>query len=154
MPKGGARMNSGPPPDPEAQRRDRAEDRDGWVVLPEEGRTGPVPEWPLSAIPDADGLEERELEVWQRIWRTPQAVAWEQLGWLHDIAIYVRCMVIGERGNAKAMAEARQWSDRLGLNPAAMMRNRWKVQPQQVEEKPKTQRKGARDRLRVVDGDG
>lgn len=145
MPKGGARINSGPPPDPNALRRDRAQDRDGWTLLPAAGRAARAPTFPLrsnaaqlraDAADDwrevVEDIDARELQVWADIWSTPQAVAWERLGWLHDVALYVRFMVVAERGDLKSAGEVRQWSDRLGLNPAAMLRNRWKIAPDQL----------------------
>jgi hypothetical protein len=169
MPKGGARVNSGPPPDPNALRRDRASDSDGWTLLPSGGRTADAPPWPLlSHVGQQTDLEHhvnveatdrRELAVWLDIWRTPQACAWERLGWTLDVALYVRLMVGAEAGDFKAASEARQWSDRLGLNPAAMLRNRWRI----VEDELGPRRNGAapsgttpkagqsaRDRLRAA----
>ena len=69
---------------------------------------------------------------------------------LTEVALYCRYMAMAGAGDMKAAGEARQWSDRLGLNPAAMLRNRWKVDvPQAVAStgsaKP-TQRKSARER--------
>ena len=74
MSSGGARARSGPPPDPNALRRDRPSDRDGWVTLPAEGRQGDAPEWPLV------GQSDREAELWAAEWRRPQAVQWELTG--------------------------------------------------------------------------
>lgn len=204
--KGGARVNSGPPPDPNALRRDRASDRNGWTVLPEEGYGGAIPEWPL--IPDivtstkrdmaletaealADELAEeedsrkraalkkkldtvngqvrlldrqieaqRELEqlLWNDLWRTPQAVVWFSLGWTRDVAQYARHKTLAELGSLDDAKEARQWSDRLGLNPAAMLRNRWKIGPTPAPApatKPAAaKRSSSRSRLTVVDGEG
>jgi hypothetical protein len=45
--KGGARVNSGPPPDPNAIRRGRQGDADTWTYLPTDGFTGAIPDWPL-----------------------------------------------------------------------------------------------------------
>jgi hypothetical protein len=100
-----------------------------------------------------DDTGDRELEVWRTIWRTPQAAAWSRLGWLHDVAIYVRFMVVAETGNIKAATESRQWSDRLGLNPTAMLKNRWRVKPDEVSEKRTEKVAPAREprRLKVVD---
>jgi hypothetical protein len=170
MPKGGARVNSGPAPDPNALRRDRASDKDGWTLLPAGGRTTPAPAWPLRtnvAQLDADAadsrrevkadVDDREAQVWADAWRSPQAVAWERLGWLHDVALYVRFVVVAERGDLKAAGEVRQWSDRLGLNPAAMLRNRWKIAPDELgARRDATQvrpagRPSARDRLKTAD---
>lgn len=138
MPRGGARVNSGPPPDPNALRRDRKEDKQGWTLLPAGGRPGDAPSWPLvelshdgesdDAALHAVALQERELEIWAKVWATPQAVVWERLGWLLEVALYVRLLAAAERSaDTKSLAEARMWSDRLGLNPAAMLRNRWKI---------------------------
>lgn len=164
MPKGGARMGSGPPPDPNALRRDRQTDRDGWTSLPAEGRKGAAPRWPLVAAESGPTavLEVRELQVWASIWRTPQAVAWGRLGWTHDVALYVRFMVLAELGNVRAASEARQWSDRLGLNPAAMLRNRWRIATDQVAEQRGRRsaavaapaRVSARERMKAINGGG
>lgn len=171
MPRGGARPNSGPPPDPMALRRDRPSDKDGWTTLPSEGRTGSTPKFPLTPIrlseKQMDGdpamqtiVRRREAVVWRQVWRTPQAVQWERNGWSHDVAIYVRMLVLGENGDTKALAETRQWSDRLGLNPAAMLRNRWRVAVDEVKDKrtEKTasapKRTSSRSRMKVVSGGG
>ena len=164
MPKGGARVNSGPPPDPNALKRDRQRDKDGWTTLPASGRTGPTPDWPLARADGKAGTTptRRESVVWRQIWRTPQAVAWERLGWHHDVALYVRLLVVGERGNISALTEMRQWSDRLGLNPAAMLRNRWRVSTDEVGQRRSDRPSSpvsrpasgetARDRLRAISG--
>ena len=165
MPRGGARINSGPPPDPNALRRDRATDKDGWTSLPADGYDGSIPEWPLTTRlePTTDDEDDRleflagrEAEHWTRIWRTPQAAAWIRLGWVSDVALYVRWLALAEGGDLKAGTEARQWSDRLGLNPAAMMRNRWRVVADQVAarrlEPVSKQPPNARDRLKAVNG--
>jgi len=202
MPKGGARVNSGPPPDPNALRRDRPSDKDGWTLLPANGYTGEVPGWPLLeditmaaerdlalekaqnitdelaaldvgrertqlqrkleatnrviAILDRRLDAQRELEtaVWSAMWRTPQAAVWIRQGWIRDVAQYVRHKVLGELGSINDAKEARQWSDRLGLNPAAMLRNRWRIAPDEVGAKRTTAadsgRRSARDRFKVV----
>lgn len=162
MPKGGARINSGPPPDPNALRRDRASDKDGWTLLPAGGRSAAAPDWPLrthaAQAVDVDRHLNAELDdareslVWRQVWATPQAVAWERLGWSFDVAIYVRFMVAAEAGDMKAAGEVRQWSDRLGLNPAAMLRNRWKIAPDELGARRGSapagpRRSSARDRL-------
>jgi hypothetical protein len=69
----------------------------------------------------------RELELWQELWRLPQAIAWEQTGWTREVAGYVRWTVLGEAGDLNAAKEARQLSDRLGLSPLAMLRLRWEI---------------------------
>ena len=145
MPRGGARVNSGPPPDPNALRRDRKEDKQGWTLLPAGGREGEPPAWPLADLTAGDSddaqfsaiqLHERELEVWRDLWATPQAVVWERMRYTHEVAVYARLVVAAERSaETKALAEARMWSDRLGLNPAAMLRNRWKIAEDELAER-------------------
>lgn len=160
MASGGARVNSGPPPDPNALVRDRKADKDGWTTLPAGGRKGRTPPWPLAKLGQPGvGASPREATIWTAIWRTPQAVAWERLGLHHDAAIYVRLLVAGERGNVSAITEMRQWSDRLGLNPAAMLRNRWRVAADEVAAKrserpaaPTAAPTSARERLKAISG--
>lgn len=172
MASGGSRVNSGPAPDPNALRRMRKADASGWTILPAEGRKGNAPAFPLEKWRDqekfkpqeerneslARALDTRELAVWREIWKTPQAVAWDGLGWRHDVGMYVRVLVAGERGNLKAAGEARQWSDRLGLSQTAMLRNRWKISADELGEKREekknsnsgARRESARDRMHVV----
>lgn len=127
----------GPAPDPNALRRDRPSDKDGWTSLPSEGRRKPAPAWPLANLMADDDLDPagRELEIWARVWKSAQAVAWELNGSELEVALYVRHLVQAEGGDMKAAAEMRQWSDRLGLNPAAMLRLRWKIAADEVAAK-------------------
>ena len=73
-------------------------------------------------------VAEQEALLWAELWATPQASMWEKLGWAREVAQYVRWKVRGEMGNLDAAKEARQWSDRLGLNPLAMLRLRWEIE--------------------------
>lgn len=111
-----------------------------------------------AAIMAAQLREQRKLEalLWHDLWRLPQAAQWERLGWTRDVAQYVRHKVMAELGDLDGAREARQWSDRLGLSPMAMLRLRWEVvadetaerrQARQVPVAPVT----PRQRLRVVD---
>jgi hypothetical protein len=71
----------------------------------------------------------REHAKWDLLWQTPQANFWHaQSIWLDDIALYVRLAVAAEGGDLKAASEARQWSDRLGLNHDSMTRKKWRVE--------------------------
>jgi len=145
---------SGPAPNPNS-RRQAGNQAHTWTDLPASGYDGPIPAWPMA------GQKDREAEVWQQIWRTPQAAAWITLGWTFDIALYVRWMVNAAdnedadlTASLKAGNEARQWSDRLGLNPTAMLKNRWRVKADEVAEKRTEKASGAetaRRRLKVAD---
>ncbi|MCU1679216.1 MAG: hypothetical protein JWM93_3974 [Frankiales bacterium] len=99
-----------------------------------------------------------EKLLWADMWKTPQAAAWDQLGWTRDVAQYVRHKTLGELGSLDDAKEARQWSDRLGLNPVAMLRLRWRVSVDEVAprrqataaRKAAAKRTSSRSRLKVV----
>lgn len=154
MTKGGARSRSGPPPDPNALRRNRAADVAGWTVLPLEGRTEPAPEWP------APDQTPREAELWLEMWATPQSIIWERDGLRHYVAMFVR--LLAEAEVEKASAENRKtvrmmYAD-LYLTSDAMARARIRIARDETAEKRETKaapkRSSARDRLKVVDGNG
>jgi hypothetical protein len=90
-----------------------------------------------AAIAAAQLREQRKLEsvLWRDLWRTPQSMEWERLGWTRDVAQYVRHKVLGELGDLESAKEARQWSDRLGLTPLAMLRLRWTVVSDELAER-------------------
>lgn len=123
MPKGGARTVSGPPPDPNALRRER--DQSGWTTLPFEGRPGDAPEWPLVTATD------REWDLWQEMWARPQAVMWEVLGQQIEVAMFVRKLGEAELPGASVELQkvVRQYLDSLGLSVQGMLRNRWRIAP-------------------------
>lgn len=107
------------------------------------------------AICEAQLREQKALEasLWRDLWKLPQAVQWERLGWLRDVAQYVRHKVLAELGDLDSAKEARQWSDRLGLSPMAMLRLRWEVVADEVAQKREEKKAPAppRRRLKVVD---
>lgn len=184
MAKGGARARSGPPPQFDALRRDR--DRRDWIVLPAEGRDGPTPEWPLTGalahlvlpsffhrIEDEDTkarvLAEaeatasaafaRELELWEREWRRPQAVAWEANGQEIEVALYVRALAAAEDPGAKVTLRTlvKQQQEALGISLPGLARNRWMIGSTKPEAPSPSAavsraRSSARNRFRVVDG--
>lgn len=99
--------------------------------------------------------EERlERELWRDLWRTPQADIWEKLAWDREVAQYARWKVRGELGDLDAAKEARQWSDRLGLNPLAMLRLRWEIErTEDAEARGERRRTPARPPAPAPDGD-
>lgn len=94
------------------------------MQLPAEGRQGRAPRWPLEGR-----MRVGETAAWRELWHTPQAVAWERLGYTRVVARYCRFVVEAEQNpsNANAAAEARQLEDRLGLTPKAMRLLLWTV---------------------------
>lgn len=143
--RGGARGRSGPAPDPNALRRDRKDDGP-WTVLPAEGRTGDAPEWPLS------DETKREIALWEREWRRPQAVEWERNGQELEVAIYVRTIIAAEKHDAAQNMRnlLRQQQEALGISLPGLLRNRWKIAGGDVEVEGRRQAPSARGRLRVV----
>ena len=129
---------SGPPPNPNARRRNA---RPQTVSLPAEGWKGDAPAWPLSGAPPA---------LWGQLWRTPQAAVWARQGWVRTVARYARTLIRAEK--ADASAAVRQLEDRLGLTPMSMLRLRWEVKPDEVAEQRDATPK--RPRLKAVDTDG
>jgi hypothetical protein len=123
MPKGGARTRSGPPPDPNALRRDRPSDAEGWRTLPAEGRRGATPPWPLSED------SEREAELWRAMWRRPQAVAWEDNAQHYEVAMFVRSLAAAEdpKASVNARTLVRQQMDSLGITQPGLRSNRWRI---------------------------
>lgn len=108
------------PKDPASRRRRNASV--GKTVLPSGGRVGDVPAWPLSRD---------EPSLWADLWRTPQAAAWERLGWTRVVARYAVLIEAVEDSEgvpaAALLGEVRQMEDRLGLNPKAMRSLLWEV---------------------------
>ena len=111
---------TGPAPNPNARRRNA---RPAFRRLPV-ARTGAPPAWPLGGRTST-----AERELWAELWRSPQAAAWEELGWVRTVARYARITIAAERPRAKGvvLTEARQLEDRLGLNPKAMRSLGWEV---------------------------
>jgi hypothetical protein len=108
--------------------------RVGPLLLPAEGRKGATPTWPLGTSDDPE-LTKRELTIWRELWKTPQAVEWERLGWKRVVARYARTLVGAEQLNKDCMSEARQLEDRLGLTPKSMRMLLWQVVTDEVAEK-------------------
>lgn len=155
MPSGGARVTSGPPPDPGALRRLKPGDVAGWTELPPEGRRGRPPNWPLT------DQSEREHVLWVDLWKRPQAVMWGKLDQRYEVALFVRNLARAEEPFASIELQkvVRQYLDSLGLSVAGMLRNRWRLaEPEQAAAKaPKASAAApasARARLRSISGGG
>lgn len=180
MPTGGARNRSGPQKDPTSLKSARL----GFslTALPAEGFTGEAPAFPLPKVPvydiyfedkvrhkdldqeATDARFDRELELWVWAWRTPQAKAWSTEPWRHHtVAMWVRTAVICESSDATAADKnsLHRFADQLGLTPAGLKENGWKIAADQVAEK-RAERSGfaapaaptARDRwLKAAGGD-
>lgn len=151
MPSGGARVTSGPPPDPRSLRSQRLGFSDGWRELPEAGRKGRLPRWPLEDQTD------REKALWREMWKLPQAVMWEEMRqqWSVGLVVRLRARAEGRSSSAALLMELRQHEDSLGLTTPGMLRNRWRLSVPQVAaaEVPKATAaapESARSRLALI----
>ena len=156
MARGGARNRSGPRADERSERSDRR----GYklTALPAEGYAGPVPDFPLPPrqvmrweyedkmrfqVLDTDATEavrDRELDLWEWAWRTPQACAWSMPSesWrLHTIAMWVRTFVIceGSEGTAADKSSLHRFADQIGMTTAGLAEMGWKVAVDEVAER-------------------
>lgn len=157
MARGGARNRSGPKADPTSGRSDRR----GYslTALPAEGYDGPIPEFPLPKPTD------RELEVWESSWRTPQACAWAMPSesWrVRTVAMWVRLTVRCEDPDAGAalLGQLHRFADQIGMTTAGLAEMGWKVAVDEVAARAesrapaKAPAKSSRDRMKVVNGGG
>ena len=98
--------------------------RTGPLALPAGGRKGPIPVWPLEGKPLP-----AESAAWKQLWATPQAVAWESLGWFRTVGRYCRAMVAAESPSATPplLGQVTALEDRLGLTPKAMRLLLWTI---------------------------
>jgi len=176
--RGGARNRSGPSVDPQSGRSDRRGLQ--FVRLPVEGYDGPPPGFPLmprrvmrwkygasgarTQVTDAratKSVRQRETELWEWAWRTPQAVAWAREPWRWQaIAHWVRTSVICESDGATASdrGSLHRFADQIGMTPAGLKENGWAIAVDEVasvraEKKSKAPgSKAPARRLRAVPG--
>ena len=158
MASGGARNRSGPAPNPNSGRSDRR----GFKLreLPAGGYDGPIPKFPLPPNPDED-IAAREADVWEWVWRTPQAYAWAQPSeaWrIPTIGMYVRVRVRCEDPDAGAtlMAQLHRFADQIGMTTAGLSEMGWQVSRDNNTghevSTSKGKRKGGGSRGRMTDG--
>lgn len=175
MTKGGARNRSGPAADPRSERSEKR----GYklTALPSEGYSGEVPEYPLrktsvyltyyedkKPVKELDEGEtefrwERELELWDWVWTSPQACAWSMQPWRwHSVAMWVRTAVVCESSAATAADKnsLHRFADQIGLTPAGLKENGWAIAEDEVgarraESSPAAPaRPSSRSKLKVV----
>jgi len=90
------RSGAGPAPDPNSLRELQRQEAGLVRTLPRE-RSGRVPAWPL---PTPASAAERAL--WSKLWKTPQAIVWEEQGVERAVARYVRLSIVVESGDVPA----------------------------------------------------
>lgn len=153
MPSGGARSRSGPMRDPNALRRGRKDDGQ-WITLPLE-RTDEAPDWPLT------DPTPREMVLWERWWRKPEAFLWEADGTVDYVALTVRMFAEAEveKASAENRKTVRMMMADLYMTRESKDRARIRVvadelaeQREEAAERP--QIPSARDRMKVINGGG
>jgi hypothetical protein len=129
-------------------------DRADWVTLPAEGRDGALPAFPLI------DPSEREYDVWERLWETPQAVQWEVMGLEFEVAAYVRLLARAELPKSSSLiwSQVKMHGESLGLTANGMLRNKWVVAggaPDPASQGPVTAPVlSLADKLKAVGADG
>lgn len=154
MVSGGARARSGPAPDPNALRRDRKDDKE-WLTLPLRF-DGVAPEFPLS------GASTAERDLWESLWRKPQASMWAALDLSLQVAAYVRAFLRSVESDAPVglISPVLRMEAELGISTVGMNALRWKFAPDELAERraekseTPTVATGVRDRLGAVGGGG
>lgn len=150
MPRGGARIRSGPPPDPNSRRSEQKARRgeEGAVILPAAGWDGKPPKWPMPK-----GTT-RERAQWKKIWTFPQAAAWIDQEWRwQQLALYVRWSVRAEAtdANASTITQVMRLADAIGLTPAGLAANGWRIEDVTGKEEAPTETPDTEGRrMRVV----
>lgn len=118
------------------------------TALPSEGYAGRVPAFPLPKISrgfTADGranraatdsFRRREMEIWQQIWKSPQAAAWSLDSWRWPtVGEYCRIKAAVELdpdSNAALLSRLREYRNEVGLSPDGMKMNGWAIAVNQV----------------------
>jgi len=117
----------------------------GRMVLPACGRKGRAPTVPVGMV-----LSAAATDIWRALWRTPQAVAWQELGCGRLVARYCQISAVnGVEPTDKAAVELRTMERDLGLSPTGLRALQWTI----VDDKPAPVRQTSRNRrnLRAVD---
>ncbi len=83
MPRGGKRPGGGRAPDPGSLAEALRIEGGAIRTLPKT-RSGVAPAWPLTKA------TAREMVVWRRLWKRPQAILWDEQGAADEVAMYVR----------------------------------------------------------------
>ena len=151
MSRGGARVRSGPAPDPSSGRSEKRKYL--LTVLPVDGYSGPVPKFPLPADGDVKRAA-REKALWRDAWRSPQACAWSMEAWrTRIVAQYCRVAAVVEldpSASAALVAQLHRFRDQLGLTPAGLRDNGWRIADAPVELRPVVEDRPQRRRSREL----
>lgn len=163
MASGGARNRSGPQPSESSLTS--AKRGLSFRMLDAEGYSGAVPEFPLTPSTTDDLIGAREASIWATVWTYPQAIAWAEEPWRHEtIAEFCRLKATIEfepGSNAALVGQMHRYRDQIGLSPAGLKENGWKIGAPAVAESASVNAQAAprrksssKARLKVVSGGG
>lgn len=138
MARGGARNRSGPQPDPNSARSDKAGIK--FLQLPQEGYAGRAPAFPIQALTEVNEetgrkrvteISKREKVLWREYWKLPQAAAWAEEVWRwQGLALMCRLEAQAELFPAKSatlVGQLHRFRDQMGLTPAGLKENGWQI---------------------------
>lgn len=165
MSPGGRRARSGPAPDP-LSRTSLVNGRE-FTVLPLVHEVV-APEFPLEAIPvydiyfankervkefdreATDAARDAELALWADLWVKPQAVMWERLGLVYQVAAYVRAYIesTGPDSNSGLKTAALRMEAELGISTSGMLQNGWVLETPAVDGSASTPRPAGGEKKR------
>jgi hypothetical protein len=103
---------------------------------------------------------EAEVELWNTLWRKPQAAMWSKLGLEFEVAAYVRAFLESVEAEASAGLKTAvlRMSAEIGLSLPGMHSLRWKFSQDELadrrDEEVSAPRSSSsmRDRLKAVNG--
>lgn len=161
MTSGGARNRSGP--QPLESSLTSAKRGLAFRTLDAAGYAGKVPAFPLPASTSEEMIGAREVGIWATLWEYPQAFAWAEEPWRHEtIAEFCRLKATIEvepGSNAALVGQMHRYRDQIGLSPAGLKENGWKIGAPAATEgapakKAAPRRSSSKARLKVVPGGG
>jgi len=84
---------------------------------------GEPPVWPF----EPNGSD--EVDMWNRLWRKPQAFMWDRLGLGDQVAAYVRAYTESTEPEATAGLKTAvlRMETELGISVAGMRQNGWRI---------------------------
>jgi hypothetical protein len=109
-------------PDPNALRRDRPGDAP-WITLTPRADDAETPDWPLT------DPTPRELDLWHREWRRPQADQWLAHDDTQAVALFVRLLARAELPDSPVTLQkyVREWRHELGISASGASLRRWRL---------------------------
>lgn len=120
MPRDGARIGAGRPPE-EGSLREAVRIESGLIRTLPRARGGQAPAWPLSKATT------REQQVWRSLWKKPQAIVWEEQGSERQVAMYVRTSAETPGATAALRSLLLRQENDLLLTHAALLRAGFRI---------------------------